>query len=149
MKYKYDLNFILNNVVFPCARGSFVAGERHSLEGVHAVLCAKEIFNLLKNRSLILELEERKSFENHNDGKKIVVEWAQLNNLGFSMETDISIGVADVLVYGEDLGIFEIGTTRPTKMLLLLRYILRERRPITVHFWPYGSNLAIVFKNWK
>ena len=146
---KYDLDFILNRVVFACARGSFSVSERPVLEGVHAVLCSKEIFNLLLRGSLILEIQKRDSFESHNEGKKMVVDWAEMNGLDFDQEIDISVGVADVLVYGNDLGIFEIGTTRPTKMLLLLKYIISEDRPMTVHFWPYGSPEAIVFKNWK
>lgn len=146
---KYDLAFILNNVVFACARGSYVVSERPALEGVHAVLCAKEIFNLLQNKSLMLEMEKRNSFESHEEGIKNVVGWAKSNKLDFDTEIDISVGVADVLVYGDDIGIFEIGTTRPTKMLLLLKYVLREDHPMTIHFWPYGSESAIVFKNWK
>lgn len=99
--------------------------------------------------SLILEIEERESFETHDEGKEIIVNWAKSKKLEFDKEIDILIGVADVLVYGDDIGIFEIGTTRPTKILLLLKYIARETRPITVHFWPYGGSNAFVFKNWK
>lgn len=146
---KYDLSFILNNVVFACARGTYVISERPALEGVQAVLCAKEIFNLLQNNSLILEMNRRNRFESHKEGIKKVTDWAKSNKLDFDTETDISVGVADVLIYGDDIGIFEIGTTRPTKMLLLLKYILREDHPMTIHFWPYGSDIAIVFKNWK
>lgn len=146
---KYDLPFILNNVVFPCARGSYVSSERQGLEGVHAVLCAKEILHLIQGGSLILEIERKKNFGDHKEGKNIVADWAGSKGLDYDTETDVSVGVADILVYGDDVGIFEIGTTRPTKMLLLLKYILHEERPITVHFWPYGTDLAIVFKNWK
>lgn len=74
--------------------------------------------------------------------------WAKSLDLDYEVEIDISIGVADVIVYADDTGVFEIGTTRPTKMLLLLKYIARQDRPYTVHFWPYGTNEAIVFKNW-
>ena len=91
----------------------------------------------------------RPFFDNHDQGKDLVVKWAVSNNLEFTKESDISVGVADVLVYGDDLGIFEIGTTRPTKMLLLLKYISKQNTCYTLHFWPYGSNKAIVFKNWK
>lgn len=145
----YSINFILNDFVFACARGSYLISERVALEGVHAVLCAKEIYSLLNNNSLVLEIKERESFETHDEGKEIVVNWAKSKNLEFDKEIDILIGIADVLVYGDDIGIFEIGTTRPTKILLLLKYIARETRPITVHFWPYGVNTAFIFKNWK
>jgi hypothetical protein len=102
---KYNLDFILNNVVFACAWGSYVIAERSTLEGVHAVLCAKEIFNLLNSGSLTLEIAGREHFDS--------------------------------------------GQNLPTKMLLLLRYIMREDHPMTGHFWPYGSENAIIFKNWK
>ena len=146
---KYDITFVLNNIVFPCSRGSYLISERQSLEGVHAVLCAKEIAIILERENLVLEINKRNIFETHDEGKEFVCSWAQSMKLDFSKEVDISIGVADVLVYGDDLGIFEIGTTRPTKMLLLLKYISKQTSPYTVHFWPYGSDVAIVFRNWK
>lgn len=146
---RYDVIFILNNVVFPCSRGIYLISERESFEGVHAVLCAKEIVSILENKNLKLEISKKPVFEIHNDGKKMVCDWATSKGLDYDLETDISVGIADVLVYGEDIGIFEIGTTRPTKILLLLKYISRENHPMTVHFWPYGSDVAIVFKNWK
>jgi len=146
---KHNLNSILNNVVFPCSRGSYLVSERESLEGVHAVLCAKEILAVLERKNLVLEINRRLEFETHDEGKKIICDWAKINGLDFDTEMDVSVGVADVLVYGDDVGIFEIGATRPTKMLLLLKYILREDNPITVHFWPYGTDTAIIFRNWK
>jgi len=146
---KYNVLDILNNIVFPCSRGSYLISERESFEGVHAVLCAKEISSILENQNLELEISNKPIFETHNEGKNIVCDWAMSEKLDYDLETDISVGVADVLVYGNDIGIFEIGTTRPTKMLLLLKYISRERQPMTVHFWPYGIDLAIIFKNWK
>ncbi len=146
---KYDLAFVLNSVVFPCTRGTYVTSERPALEGVYAVLCAKEILNLIQHGLLEMEMKRREDFASHSEGVKKVSDWAKLNKLDFDTEIDISVGVADVLVYGDDIGIFEIGTTRPTKMLLLLKYILREDHPMTVHFWPYGTNNGIVFKNWK
>jgi len=149
IKAKYDISFILNNVVFACARGAYLISESQTLEGVHAVLCAKEIFDLLQKKALVLGIKEREPFETHNEGKQKVCHWAKSQGLDFDEEIDISIGVADILVYGDDIGIFEIGITRPTKMLLLLKYIVRENRPITVHFWPYGTIKAFVFKNWR
>jgi len=119
------------------------------LEGVHAVLCAKEIAGMLNSNNLTLSFYDRENFETHSEGKDLVVNWAKSLSLDFAKEVDVSIGVADVLVYADDLGIFEIGTTRPTKMLLLLKYIARQDSPYTVHFLPYGINKAIVFKNWK
>lgn len=147
---KYSVEYILNNIVFACAKGTdFGTSGRQSLEGVHAVLCAKEILLMIENKNIYLEEYERNFVEDHDKGKHLVCEWAKSNNIDFSEETDISVGVADVLVYGDDLGIFEIGTTRPTKMLLLLKYIVRQNTCYTIHFWPYGSTKAIVFKNWK
>lgn len=140
---------VLNKVVFPCARGTYLLSERPSLEGVHAALCAKEITRLLNNSNLILDVFERAGFEDHDEGKAVVASWAKKVKLDFQKEIDISVGVADVLVYGDDIGIFEIGTTRPTKMILLLTYIAKQTTPYTVHFWPYGSKKAIVFRNWK
>lgn len=145
---KYDVAFILNNVVFPCARGTYLISERQVLEGVHAVLCAKEIFDLLERKNLLLEFVRIPEIENHDKGKEIITNWAKKFNLDHTKEVDISIGVADVLVWGDDVGIFEVGTTRPTKMLLLLKYIVKQDRPYTVHFWPYGTNRGFVFKNW-
>ena len=146
----FTIEYILNNVIFACAKGtSLTTSERQSLEGVHAVLCAKEIFEMIKNRNITLTIFERHIFESHDQGKELVVLWAKSVNLDSDKEVDISIGVADVLVYGEDLGIFEIGTTRPTKMLLLLKYIAKQKTCYTIHFWPYGSNKAIVFRNWN
>jgi len=106
---------ILNEVVFPCARGTYLFSERPALEGVHAFFCAKEIVEILDNNALILIREKRKSFETHKEGVEIVKSWAKSKHLEFVEEIDISIGVADVLVYADDVGIFEIGTTRPTK----------------------------------
>ena len=144
------LEYILNNIVFTCAKGTDLGTSgRQSLEGVHAVLCAKEIYAMIENNNIILNEYKRWFFESHDEGKDKVVEWARSVGLGSIKEVDISVGVADVLVYGEDLGIFEIGTTRPTKMLLLLKYISKQNTCYTVHFWPYGSDKAIVFKNWK
>ena len=143
------IEYILNNIVFACAKGTDLGTSgRQSLEGVHAVLCAKEIFEMIKNRNITFMEIERSVFETHDQGKEIVVKLARSFNLDFDKEVDISVGVADVLVYGEDLGIFEIGTTRPTKMLLLLKYIAKQNNFYTVHFWPYGTNKALIFKNW-
>lgn len=145
----YTVEYILNNIVFTCAKGTDLSTSgRQSLEGVHAVLCAKEILEMLVNKNIVLLESTRKRFETHDDGKNIVEKWAELYNLDSEKEVDICVGVADVLVYGEDLGIFEIGTTRPSKMLLLLKYIAKQNTCYTVHFWPYGSSKAIIFKNW-
>lgn len=147
---KYDPVIILNEVVFPCLRGSYLLSERPALEGAHTVLCAKEICELLNNKNLILEFkDDLPIFESHQQGKKLVKGWAASKSLDYEEEVDVSIGVADVLVYADDIGIFEIGSTRPTKMLLLLKYIARMDSPFTVHFWPYGAGKAIVFRNWK
>ena len=78
-----------------------------------------------------------------------MISWAESLNLCWVKEVDISIGVADVLVYADDIGIFEIGTTRPTKMILLLKYIARLDGFYTVHFWPYSGPDAFVFRNWQ
>lgn len=145
---KYNTTFILNNIVFPCSVGAYLISERPSLEGVHAVLCAKEICELLDREALTLNVGIREKFESHNEGKKLVASWAKSQNLKYDKEVDISVGVADILVYGDDLGIFEIGTTRPTKMLLMLKYIAKQTTPLTVHFWPYGTNKSFIFKNW-
>lgn len=145
----YTIEYILNNIVFACAKGTDLgSSERQSLEGVHAVLCVKEILKMINDQNISLVESDRPFFENHDQGKDIVVRWADLNGLDSDKEVDISVGVADVLVYGEDLGIFEIGTTRPTKMLLLLKYISKQNTCYTIHFWPYGSKKAIIFKNW-
>lgn len=63
---KYDVAFILNNVVFPCARGAYLISERQALEDVHAVLCAKEIFDLLKRKNLLLEFVRIPEIEKHD-----------------------------------------------------------------------------------
>lgn len=141
---------VLNDVVFPCMRGAKLApsSKRSSFEGVHAFFCAKEIVGLLENRALILDKRKRKPFKTHKEGKEIVKKWAQSMKLEFEEEVDISVGVADVIVYADDIGIFEIGTTVPTKILLILKYISRLQTPWTVHFWPYGKKEALVFRNW-
>lgn len=144
----YTIEYILNNIVFVCARGTYMQSERQSLEGVHAVLCAKEIFKMISDRNITFTEFERSVFDKHNQGKEFVTNWAKSVDLDSDMEVDISVGVADVLVYGNDIGIFEIGTTRPTKMLLLLKYISKQKSFYSVHFWPYGSNKAFVFRNW-
>lgn len=143
------LTKLLNEVVYPCCIGVYIFSERPALEGVHAFLCAKEILEMLENGALIMTREKHSRFDNHKEGIEIVKSWAESVNLKVEKEVDISVGVADVLVYADDIGIFEIGTIRPTKMLLLLKYIVKIQRPFTVHFWPYGSSDAIVFKNWK
>lgn len=140
--------WLLNNVVFSCSRGTTLFSERPALEGAHAYFCAKEIGELLENRALIFAKEKRKSFKTHEEGIEIVKAWAKARDLSFAEEVDISVGVADVLIHGDDTGIFEIGTTRPTKMILILKYVVRLQRPFTVHFWPYGTTDAFVFKNW-
>ncbi|HUS52272.1 MAG TPA: hypothetical protein VMX77_02290 [Candidatus Bathyarchaeia archaeon] len=140
---------ILNETVFPCSRGVYLFSERPSFEGVHAYFCAREIFELLENRSLIFKKERRPSFEKHQEGVKIVKNWAESKSLENKTEVDVSVGVADVLVYADDVGIFEIGSTRPTKMILLLKFIARLDSPFTVHFWPYGTTAAFVFRNWR
>ncbi len=50
---------LLNDVVFPCSRGSYLYSERPALEGVHAALCAKEMEELLENKILELTVGER------------------------------------------------------------------------------------------
>lgn len=144
----YTIEFILNNIVFACARGTLLKSERQALEGVHAVLCAKEMFRMLTKQNLILFEYTRLVFQKHDLGKEIIADWAKSQNLEFEKEIDISVGVADVIVYGADIGIFELGTTRPSKMLLLLKYISKQNTPYTVHFWPYSTNKAYVFRNW-
>lgn len=139
---------ILQNVVFPCTRGSYIYSERPSLEGVHAYLCAKEITSLLENCEIFLDIKEHSVFDKHQQGISIVSQWAENNGLKFQKEIDISVGVADVLVYADDTSIFEIGTTRPTKMVLLLKYISKLDGFYTVHFWPYVENNAFIFRNW-
>lgn len=140
---------LLNEVVFPCSYGTYLFSERPVLEGVHAFFCAKEILEMLENKVLILTKKKRQSFKNHQRGIEVVKSWAKLMNLETEEEIDLSVGRVDVLVYADDIGIFEIGTTRPTKMILLLKYITKLSNPYTVHFWPYGTNNAFVFKNWK
>lgn len=140
---------LLNEVVFPCSSGVYLFSERPALEGAHAVFCAKEMFELLDNNALILTKEKRQKFEKHKKGIQIVKSWAKSKGLKAETEVDVSVGVADVLVYADDLGIFEIGTTRPTKMILLLKHIVRLGTPCTVHFWPYGTTDAFVFRNWR
>lgn len=142
------VEYILNEVIQPCSWG-FITSERPQLKVANAFLCAKEIFNMLENKNIFLNIEKRDFFKNHNQGKKIISDWAISKNLEFSHEIDVSVGVADVVIYASDLGIFEIGTTKPIKMLLLLKYIFREKRSITVHFWPYESDKAFIFRNWK
>lgn len=139
---------ILQKVVFPCCRGSYLLSERPALEGVHAYFCAKEIKELLENQNLALDIVPNHLFKTHKEGMDTVISWAQSLNLSWEKEVDMSIGVADVLVYADDIGIFEIGTTRPTKMILLLKYIVRLDGFYTVHFWPYGTAEAFIFRNW-
>lgn len=146
----HDILDILNQVIFPCCfRRGYLYSGRPALEGVHAYLCAKEIDEMLKNKALFLDLGKRQSFNKHKDGVEIVKSWARSSNLIFEEEIDISVGVADVLVYADDVGIFEIGNTQPAKILLLLKYIVRLSRPYTVHFWPYVAEDAFVFRNWR
>ncbi len=140
---------LLNEVVFPCSRGTYLFSERPALEGVHASFCAKEMFELLDKKALILTKEKHPKFKKHKTGVKIVKSWAKSMDLKVETEVDISVGVADVLVYADDLGIFEIGSIRPTKMILLLKFVVRLGTPCTVHFWPYGTTDAFVFKNWR
>jgi hypothetical protein len=111
-------------------------------------MCAKEIDELLQNNILRLTIGKKPLFDKHQEGKDIVKFWAISKGLEFEEEIDISIGTADVLVYADDIGIFEIGTIRSSKMILLLRYVARISRPFTVHFWPYGTETAFVFHNW-
>ena len=60
----FTIEYILNNVIFACAKGtSLTTSERQSLEGVHAVLCAKEIFEMIKNKNITLTIFERHIFE--------------------------------------------------------------------------------------
>jgi len=140
---------LLNFVVFPCVFGAPVLlSERPQLEGVNAVMCAKEMDELLQNEILKLTIGKRPPFDKHQVGKEIVKSWAHSKGLEFEEEIDVSIGVVDVLVYADDVGIFEIGTTKPSKMLLLLRLVASRREPFSVHFWPYGSNLGFAFQNW-
>lgn len=139
---------ILQNIVFPLSRGSYLFSERPSLEGVHAFLCAKEIFNLIEYKKIYLEVLFHPEFKNHNEGKKTVTDWAVKSGLNCQAEVDISVGVVDVIVYADDIGLFEIGTTRPTKIILLLHYISKMSGCYTVHFWPYDSLESFVFRNW-
>lgn len=147
--YQAKILEILNTVVFPCARGVTLFSERPALEGVHAFWCARDINELLERKILVFAQEKRKIFQTHKEGIGIVKDWAKSMNLRFAEEVDISVGVADVLVYGGDIGIFEIGATRPAKMILILKYVVRFQRPFTVHFWPYGTTSAFVFRNWN
>jgi len=107
---------ILQRIVFPCSYGSYLLSERPALEGVHAFLCAKEIYGLLETKQLILNIEMCPVITNHREGKDLIISWATCFNLPYIVEVDISVGVADVVIYADDVGIFEIGTTRPTKL---------------------------------
>lgn len=78
----------------------------------------------------------------------IVSDWAEKTNLNCQKEIDLSVGVIDVVVYAGDTGLFEIGTTRPTKIILLLHYITKMSGNYTVHFWPYSSKDSFIFRNW-
>jgi len=69
---KYDPLHILNNVVFPCAQGVYLISERPALEGVHAVLCAKEIAGMLNSNNLTLSFYDRENFETHSEGLAII-----------------------------------------------------------------------------
>ena len=140
---------ILQQIVFPCSIGSYLFSERPALEGVHAFLCAKEISEMLNQQELFLDINSLPKFQTHKDGIDIVANWANNHELEYEKEVDVSIGVADVIVYADDIGIFEIGTTRPTKMLLLLRYISKLTGCYTVHFWPYNISKAFLFRNWQ
>ena len=76
------IEYILNNIVFACAKGTDLGTSgRQSLEGVHAVLCAKEIFEMIKNRNITFMEIERSVFETHDQGKEIVVKLARSFNL--------------------------------------------------------------------
>lgn len=140
---------ILQQIIFPCCRGSYLFSERASLEGVHAFLCAKEINEMLTNNELFLDEESHPVFQTHKEGIEIVTSWSAACGLNYEKEIDISVGVADVIVYADDIGIFEIGTTRPTKIVLLLRYITKIGGFYTVHFWPYAMTEAFIFRNWQ
>ena len=139
---------ILQEIVFPLSRGTYLFSERPAMEGVHAYFCAKEISSLLNNRQLLLDTRNIPIIKNHRDGIDIVVNWALHHNLGYQKELDISVGVVDVIVYADDFGLFEIGTTRPSKLILLLKYISKLDDYYSIHFWPYQSNLSFIFKNW-
>ena len=140
---------ILNRIVFPLSRGSYLFSERPSLEGVHAFLCAKEIHQLLISEVILVSFLPQQEFKTHKGGFKLIIDWASRSNLSYQTEVDISIGVVDVIVYADDIGLFEIGTTRPTKIILILNYIVRMSGIYTVHFWPYNSLESIVFRNWS
>src|SRR3989344_960014 len=135
---------ILQRVVFPLSRGSYLFSERPSLEGVHAFLCAKEIYELLKSERLYFNFAAQPVFKTHKEGVDFISDWASKSKLIIQTEVDISVGIVDVIVYADDTGLFEIGTTRPTKIILLLNYIARMSGIYTVHFWPYNSLESIV-----
>lgn len=140
---------ILQNVVFPCMAGPYLLSGRAVLEGIDAFLCAKEISEMIEAKILFLENYSHPFFNTHGEGKELVKAWTTIYNLEFEEEVDISIGVADVVVYAADTGIFEIGTTRPTKILLLLKYLIKLSKPYSIHFWPYKIKNAFVFRNWE
>jgi hypothetical protein len=141
---------ILNEVIFPCSfGGKYLVSERTPLQGVYNFLCAREICEILESKLLTFMKKKHSVFKNHQEGIEIVKTWARSMDLEFKEEVDISVGVADVLVYADDLGIFEIGTTKPAKIVLLLKYLMRARKPFTLHLWPYGTADALVFRNWR
>lgn len=135
-------------MIVPCTFGSTaIDTDRPTIELVHAALCAKEIYFLLFEHYLVLSIVSIESVTDHDKGKQVVCQWAKENNLEFDTEVDTFVGVADVLVRGEDTGIFEIGYTKPSKIVLLLRFIAKQTRPYSIHLWPYGSR-AFIFRNW-
>ena len=86
----YTIEYILNNIVFACAKGTDLgSSEGQSLEGVHAVLCVKEILKMINDQNISLVESDRPFFENHDQGKDIVVRWADLNGL----DSDKEVGV--------------------------------------------------------
>ena len=135
-------------MVVPCTFGSTaIDTDRPTIELVHAALCAKEIYFLLAEHYLVLSIVSIESVADHDTGKQVVCQWAKDNHLEYDMEIDTFVGVADVLVYGEDIGIFEIGYTKPSKVVLLARFIAKQARPYSIHLWPYGPR-AFILRNW-
>jgi len=67
------IEYVLNNIVFACAKGTEIGiSGRQSLEGVHAVLCAKEVFTMIDSKNIVLEEYKRPLFEDHEEGKDLI-----------------------------------------------------------------------------
>ena len=115
---------------------------------VASYLVAEKLKSWLDDKNLILEEYKKPMFKDHNKGKDLIVNWAKEMKLDYKKEIDIGVETADVLLYADDIGIFEVGTIPPLRLFLLLKMVIKMDKPMSLHFWPYFDKNAYVFKNW-